>query len=313
MTDRLDAQLRALAHALVDEARVPTALQEREAELRGLPPRVTRRAPVMVAIAACLVVALVVGGALLLSAGNDRSSVQTAAGASGGCAGKAYVADQAAGTVSAITTATGAVSATIPVGTSNAGWALRVAITPDGKHAYVTGGSNGMVSVIDTATDTVSATIDVGGYPLAVAITPDGRRAYVTNSSDPTVSVIDTATDTVSASISVNGPVGVAITPDGRHAYVTGSNGTVSVIDTATDTVSATIDVAAELPGWRSRLTAVTPTWPATPASTCLSMCLASTARCGSSTRPPVSCRPPFPSACTQARWRSVPTARTST
>ena len=248
MTDQLDAQLRALAHALVDEAGVPTALHEREAEFRRLPPRVTRRAPVMVAIAAGLVVALVVGGALLLSAGNDPSSVQTAAGASGGCAGKAYVADQGDGTVSAITTATGEVSATIPVGTSNAGWPLRVAITPDGKHAYVTGGSNGTVSVIDTATDVVSATIDVGGGPVGVAITPDGRRAYVTNSSDPTVSVIDTATDSVSATIDVGGGLGVAITPDGKHAYVTGgSNGTVSVIETATGAVSASIDVGGGL------------------------------------------------------------------
>ena len=57
--------------------------------------RVTRRAPLFVAIAACLVVALVIGG-LLLVAHNDSPSVHTPAvpptpGAASGCAGKAYV------------------------------------------------------------------------------------------------------------------------------------------------------------------------------------------------------------------------------
>ena len=71
----------------------------------------------VVAIAACLVVALVVGGSLLLSAGNDSSSVHPVAGAPGGCAGKAYVAGD--GRVSVIDTATGTVSATIPVGSNS--------------------------------------------------------------------------------------------------------------------------------------------------------------------------------------------------
>ena len=46
----------------------------------------------------------------------------------------AYVANELDGTVSVITTATGAVSAPITVGKLPHG----VAITPDGKHAYVT-------------------------------------------------------------------------------------------------------------------------------------------------------------------------------
>ena len=46
----------------------------------------------------------------------------------------AYVTNDGDGTVSVITTATGAVSAPITVGKSPVG----VAITPDGKHAYVT-------------------------------------------------------------------------------------------------------------------------------------------------------------------------------
>ena len=61
----------------------------------------------------------------------------------------AYVANGTGdGTVSVITTATGAVSAPITVGNAPIG----VAITPDGKHAYVTNNVDGTVSVITTAT-----------------------------------------------------------------------------------------------------------------------------------------------------------------
>ena len=63
------------------------------------------------------------------------------------------------GTVSVITTATGAVSAPITVGKSPTG----VAITPDGKRAYVANlFGDGTVSVITTATGAVSAPITVG-------------------------------------------------------------------------------------------------------------------------------------------------------
>ena len=70
----------------------------------------------------------------------------------------AYVTNTGDGTVSVITTATGAVSAPITVGNGPAG----VAITPDGKHAYVTNSGDGTVSVITTATGAVSAPITVG-------------------------------------------------------------------------------------------------------------------------------------------------------
>ena len=78
-----------------------------------------------------------------------------------------YVSNQNDDTVSVIDTATGAVSAPIPVGAKPSG----VAITPDGKHAYVANNGTGLlsaapaevvtgtVSVIDTATGAVSDTI----------------------------------------------------------------------------------------------------------------------------------------------------------
>ena len=87
----------------------------------------------------------------------------------------AYVTNEQDGTVSVITTATGAVSATLAV----AGPA-RIAITPDGKHAYVTDyldGQGDTVSVITTATGAVSAPITTGKGAAAVAICP-ARNAH---------------------------------------------------------------------------------------------------------------------------------------
>jgi YVTN family beta-propeller protein len=80
----------------------------------------------------------------------------------------AYVTNSGDGTVSVITTATGAVSPPITVGNHP----IRVAITPDGKHAYVTNTGNGTVSVITTATGVVSPPITVGKLPEGVAICP---------------------------------------------------------------------------------------------------------------------------------------------
>ena len=81
---------------------------------------------------------------------------------------RAYVTNAGDGTVSVITTATGAVSAPITVGTSPSD----VRITPDGKHAYVANRNDGTVSVITTATGAVSAPMTVGTGPIRVAILP---------------------------------------------------------------------------------------------------------------------------------------------
>jgi YVTN family beta-propeller protein len=95
-------------------------------------------------------------------------------------------------TVSVIDTATGWVTATVPVGIGP----NRVVVAPDGRHAYVTDYGTDTtpdtaVSVIDTATNAVTATIPVGKGPRGIAVTPDGGHAYVADGSD-TVSVIDT-------------------------------------------------------------------------------------------------------------------------
>ncbi|MBO0734316.1 MAG: YncE family protein [Methylocapsa sp.] len=70
--------------------------------------------------------------------------------------------------VSVIDTATGAVAATIPVGSCPDG----VAVSPDGKQVYAANSGSDTVSVIDTRTNKVAATIPAGKGPSGVGIIP---------------------------------------------------------------------------------------------------------------------------------------------
>src|SRR5689334_22497462 len=89
-----------------------------------------------------------------------------------------YSANYEAGTVSAISTASKTVVATIPVGNQPFG----IAVTPNGSRVFVTNGADDNVSVIDTATNqVVGAPIPVGESPFAIAISPDGTRALATS------------------------------------------------------------------------------------------------------------------------------------
>ena len=104
----------------------------------------------------------------------------------------AYIANLDSNDVSVIDTSNDTVLATVPVGSSPFG----VAVKPDGTRVYVTNDSDNTVSVIDTSNNTVVATEGVGLEPAGVAVNPDGTRAYVTNSNsaDSTLSVIDLPT-----------------------------------------------------------------------------------------------------------------------
>ena len=81
-------------------------------------------------LVAMMVVALSGSGILV------ATSATSGAAAAGGCPGTAYVPNLVDGTVSVITTETGAVSG--PITFSKGPGAGVVAFTPDGKHAYVT-------------------------------------------------------------------------------------------------------------------------------------------------------------------------------
>ena len=134
-----------------------------------------------------------------------------------------YVANQGAGTVSVIDSATNVVSTTVTVGTSP----QYVAYCPTNNSIYVTNYGSGTVSVIDSATNVVSTTVTVGTNPNDVAYCPTNNSIYVTNYGSGTVSVINSATNVVSTTVTVGtNPNDVAYCPSVDRTYVTnqGSN-----------------------------------------------------------------------------------------
>ena len=117
---------------------------------------------------------------------------------------RALVANQAAGVVTVVDTATNEVTATIPV---PAGPPQYLAFSPDGRRVYVSiwnqARTVAAVGVLDTATNQFLATIPVRTRPYLSAVTPDGQRLYVPNHDSGTISVIDTGTNTVTVEIKV--------------------------------------------------------------------------------------------------------------
>lgn len=157
----------------------------------------------------------------------------------------AYVANNAANTVSVINTSTGTLVKTIAVGTLP----YAVAVNQAGTFAYVTNSGSNTVSVISTTTNTVAATIPLTGLssPADLALTPNGKTAYVSCSSN-SVAIINTAAKTFKT-IAVTNPVGLAVTPTGAFLYVVSSGpGNVLVISTLTNAVVATIPVGTNIP-----------------------------------------------------------------
>ena len=97
-----------------------------------------------------------------------------------------YVANEGAGTVSVINSATNVVSTTVTVGTDP----NDVAYCPTNNSIYVTNYGSGTVSVINSATNVVSTTVTVGTNPNDVAYCPSVDRTYVTNQGSNNVSVL---------------------------------------------------------------------------------------------------------------------------
>ncbi len=168
----------------------------------------------------------------------------SAAGASG--TAKAYLANSGDGTVSVIDTGTGAVTATIQVGSTP----VAVVVTPDGSKAYVCNQDSSQVTVFATATNIVTKAIAVGNSPYSMAASPDGARIYVVNEGGRSLSVISTATDSVTGTIPLgagqilSAPWSAAVSPDSQTIYVA-NNGLnqVQVVDAASGAVTATIPV----------------------------------------------------------------------
>ncbi len=135
-----------------------------------------------------------------------------------------YITNIYNGTVSVADPASGAIIATIPVGSNPQG----VATSPGGGLVYIANNGSNSISVINAASNTVTATIPVQSGPSAVAFSQDGSTAYVSNTGSGSVSVINTATNIVTATISsVTWPgsqEGMCVSPDGTKLYVTGND-----------------------------------------------------------------------------------------
>lgn len=158
-----------------------------------------------------------------------------------------WVCNTNAGTVSVISVASLAVTATIVLGNTNPN---DIAFTPDGITAYVAEFKNDTVYPITVGTQAVGSPISVGDFPWDICITPDGLKAYVTNSSDDTVSVITVATNAVTATINVgSSPHGIAASPNSTYVYVTNKDDdSVSVITTASGLVTSTVSPTGNRP-----------------------------------------------------------------
>ncbi|MHB8419686.1 MAG: c-type cytochrome [Myxococcales bacterium] len=118
--------------------------------------------------------------------------------------GKAYVAGQAADAVFVVDTASGQVTASVPVGAEP----TAVVATSDGSAVYVVSHEAAVVSRIDSSTDTVTATLPVNEHPWGASLRADGSLLYVSylllgpmladgGRSPPGVTAIDTASFTV--------------------------------------------------------------------------------------------------------------------
>jgi YVTN family beta-propeller protein len=135
--------------------------------------------------------------------------------------------------VSAISTATNKVDATIPVKSNPHG----IVYDPANGDIYVANQGFGTVSVIDTATNIVTGDITVGSNPEGIAYDPANGDIYVTLRDF--VAIIDGTTNSVIKGITVGShPFGVAYDSTHKRMYVTNSfSNDVSVINATSNTL----------------------------------------------------------------------------
>lgn len=179
---------------------------------------------------------------------------------------RAYVANIASGSVTAIDLASGAILAQVPTGAGAEG----IAVTPDGKQVWVSNRAADSLSVIDAEWLEVEASLPCGRFPIRVEITPDGKHALVSNANSGDVAVFDVAKREEIARIpmelsAVEGaderlfgdrfgtspvPVGILVEPGGRRAYVANTNADlVTVLDLARWKVAGRIATGREPDG----------------------------------------------------------------
>jgi YVTN family beta-propeller protein len=153
---------------------------------------------------------------------------------------KVYVGNFKDNTVSVIDTASGKVTATVPVAAGPHG----MAISSDGRWVYVSGDGSSTVSVIDTSTDSVAYSIEVGKGPHGNRLTPDGKLLLVGVNGDDRIAFVDTEKQTVIATTEVAKPHTIAITPNGKLAYVASQapgNFALVIVDISTHAVVGSV------------------------------------------------------------------------
>ena len=84
--------------------------------------------------------------------------------------------------------ASGAATATLPVGTEPTG----LAVSPDGARVYVAAKQSSTLTIARGDGSAVLATVPLTGLPRDVVVSPDGQRAYVSTSAPDAVVVFDT-------------------------------------------------------------------------------------------------------------------------
>jgi YVTN family beta-propeller protein len=144
-------------------------------------------------------------------------------------AGKVYVANEGANSVSVITTNDRIAHTPIAVGMSPV-W---VAMRSDGRRVYVLNSGSGTISTLDTTTDTVLNTVSVSSGANYMFYDSVFNRLYVTSPASTSLGVLDVSGDqpTVLASIDLATaanslcaagcvPTSVTVLPDGGRAYV---------------------------------------------------------------------------------------------
>lgn len=154
---------------------------------------------------------------------------------------RVYTANQGAGDVSVIDTASQSVISNVSVGKVPAG----IRVSPDSATIWVTNNGDNTVQAIDAKTLKTSAPIAVGSQPEDLAISPDGSTVFVVDQGDNEVTPIDARSHTAMEPIHVGQhPFGVAVSHDGKTLYVDNAVGNdVSVVDLLKRAVVATIPV----------------------------------------------------------------------
>ena len=129
-----------------------------------------------------------------------------------------------------------------------AGWADRLAVSPDCSTLLVPLNLADQAAIVDVSGSRAVRYVKTGHYPYAAAITPDGRTGLVTNEGTGSLSLIDLARGTKTADVQVGAnlshPLGVVVSGDGRTAYVAvNQSDWVSVVDLKRRKVTRTINV----------------------------------------------------------------------